>query len=165
MHVYCHITEAVRCLEKEITPKPVKVGASVEYRKSVAIGLFYKVSIRFSRWFTCIAIILLFTTMDVQFYLAAIPDHLSQSVLSVVTLHVRPISHGQQCYTPNPSEFPVGKPMTKVTAKLQVVYMCKYDVCHALIDILILCMTMSFVCHACTYSVQGRQSSQLIFPP
>ena len=56
-----------------------------------------------------------------QFYLAAIPGNLSQSVLSVTKPNVRPISHGQQCYTPNPSEFPVGQPMTKVTAKLQVI--------------------------------------------
>ena len=38
-------TEAIHYLEKEIVPKPFKVGTSVEYRKSVAIGLFYKVSI------------------------------------------------------------------------------------------------------------------------
>ena len=42
-YVYCHFTEAIHCLEKEIVPKPLKVGTSVEYRKSVAIGLFYKV--------------------------------------------------------------------------------------------------------------------------
>ena len=43
--------EAVHCLEKEVVPKPSNVGASAEYRKSVAIGLFYKVSILLSRWF------------------------------------------------------------------------------------------------------------------
>ena len=69
-----------------------------------------------------------------QFYLAAIPDHLSQSVLSVPTPHVRPISHGQQCYTPNPSEYPVGQPMTKVTAKLQVISL--YNHVHILCDLI-----------------------------
>ena len=45
MHIlYHHLTEAIHCLEKEIVPKPFKVGTSVEYRKSVAIGLFYKVA-------------------------------------------------------------------------------------------------------------------------
>ena len=58
---------------------------------------------------------------QLQFYLAAIPDHLSHSLLSVATPYIRPISRGQQCYTPNPSDFPVGQPMTKVTAKLQVI--------------------------------------------
>lgn len=47
-------TEAVQCLEKEIIPKPSNVGTSVEYRKSVAIGLFYKVSILSSRWFIAV---------------------------------------------------------------------------------------------------------------
>lgn len=111
-------TEAVHCLEKEIVPKPSNVGTSVEYRKSVAIGLFYKVSILLSRWF--IAVNFGHVSHYLQFYLASIPDHLPQSLLSVATPHVRPISHGQQCYTSNLSEFPVGQPMTKVTAKHQV---------------------------------------------
>ena len=41
----CNYAESINCLEKEIVPKPFKVGTSVEYRKSVAIGLFYKVRI------------------------------------------------------------------------------------------------------------------------
>lgn len=90
-----------------------------------------------------------------QFYLAAIPDHLSQSALSIIIPHVRPISHGQQCYTPNPLEFPVGQPMTKVSAKLQVSR--RFE--EALRN------SVQFVYVHAQCSVQGRQNSQLTFPP
>ena len=34
---------ALECLEKELAPNSLLVGASPQYRKSLAIGLFYKV--------------------------------------------------------------------------------------------------------------------------
>ena len=55
-----------------------------------------------------------------QFYLSSIPDHLSPTVESAAAPYIRPISQGQQAFTPDASEFPAGQPMTKLTAKLQV---------------------------------------------
>ena len=56
-----------------------------------------------------------------QFYLSAIPaDHLSPAVKSVAVPYIRPLSQGQQIFTPDTNQFPVGQPITKLTAKLQV---------------------------------------------
>ena len=55
-----------------------------------------------------------------QFYLSAIPDHLTPAIKSAASLYVRPVSQGQQVFTPDTSQFPVGQPVTKLTAKLQV---------------------------------------------
>ena len=56
-----------------------------------------------------------------QFYLSAIPgDHLSPAVKSAAVPYIRPLSQGQQIFTPDTKQFPVGQPITKLTAKLQV---------------------------------------------
>ena len=55
-----------------------------------------------------------------QFYLSAIPDHLTPAIKSAAALYVRPVSQGQQVFTPDTSQFPVGQAVTKLTAKLQV---------------------------------------------
>ena len=55
-----------------------------------------------------------------QFYLSAIPDHLSPTVKSAAVPYIRSVSQGQQAFTPDMSNFPMGQPMTKLTAKLQV---------------------------------------------
>jgi hypothetical protein len=56
-----------------------------------------------------------------QFYLSAIPaDHLSPAVKSAAAPYIRPLSQGQQIFTPDTKQFPVGQPITKLTAKLQV---------------------------------------------
>ena len=56
-----------------------------------------------------------------QFYLSAIPaNHLSPAVKSAAVPYIRPLSQGQQIFTPDTKQFPVGQPITKLTAKLQV---------------------------------------------
>ena len=56
----------------------------------------------------------------IQFYLAAIPDHLTPAVQSAAAPYIRPVSQGDQVFTPDTNQFPVGQPITKLTAKLQV---------------------------------------------
>ena len=56
----------------------------------------------------------------VQFYLSAVPDHLSPLVQSAAACYVRPVSQGQQAFSADIHDFPVRKPITKITAKLQV---------------------------------------------
>ena len=55
-----------------------------------------------------------------QFYLAAVPENVSPRMASAALPYVRPVSEGTQVYSPNPAQFPVTQPMTKLTAKLQV---------------------------------------------
>lgn len=56
-----------------------------------------------------------------QFYLSVIPaDHVSPVVKSAAIPYIRPLSQGQQIFTPDTNQFPVGQPITKLTAKLQV---------------------------------------------
>ena len=59
-------------------------------------------------------------SLSPQFFLSAVPGHLSPIVQSAAVRYIRPISQGQQAFTPDASEFPVGQPLTKLTAKLQV---------------------------------------------
>ncbi|XP_028411467.1 xanthine dehydrogenase/oxidase-like [Dendronephthya gigantea] len=85
----------MNALGKEIIPESTPLTASAEYRKSLALSLFYK------------------------FYLSLLGDKASSRVISAAVPYVRPISSGQQSFDTTPSEFPLTQPMTKTTAKLQ----------------------------------------------
>ncbi|XP_028395681.1 xanthine dehydrogenase-like [Dendronephthya gigantea] len=85
----------MNALDKEIIPESTPLTASAEYRKSLALSLFYK------------------------FYLSLLGDKASSRVISAAVPYVRPISSGQQSFGTTPSEFPLTQPMTKTTAKLQ----------------------------------------------
>ncbi|XP_068702018.1 xanthine dehydrogenase/oxidase-like [Montipora foliosa] len=86
---------ALSSLAQEIVPDPSATGPSKEYRKSVAIGLFYK------------------------FYLYLLGDKASARVRSAAEEFIRPVSSGIQSYDSQPKEYPLTKPMTKISAKLQ----------------------------------------------
>ncbi|CAB4029805.1 Xanthine dehydrogenase, partial [Paramuricea clavata] len=53
------------------------------------------------------------------FYLTLLGEKASERVRSAAVPYVRPISSGQQSFGTTPSEYPLTKPMTKTTAKLQ----------------------------------------------
>ena len=55
-----------------------------------------------------------------QFYLASINDHVDPRVKSASIPFQRPVSTGTQSYGTNPDNYPITKPMTKLTALLQV---------------------------------------------
>ncbi|XP_028399776.1 xanthine dehydrogenase/oxidase-like isoform X2 [Dendronephthya gigantea] len=82
-------------LDKEIVPEASPLAASTEYRKSLAISLFYK------------------------FYLALLGDKASEKFRSAAVPYVRAISSGQQSYDTTASDYPLTEPMTKMSAKLQ----------------------------------------------
>lgn len=84
---------ALECLEKELAPNSFPAAASPQYRKSLAIGLFYK------------------------FYLAAISSH--SRVYGSTTAYQRPISQGCQSFSSKEEQYPITEPMTKLTAMLQ----------------------------------------------
>ena len=52
--------------------------------------------------------------------MGAIPGHTSPSIQSASSMLVRPLSHGSQTFTPQPSEYPVGVPIHKLEARIQV---------------------------------------------
>ena len=114
---------ALETLDKEIVPNLPPAAASVDYRKSLAISLFYKVWLDWFAKFNARQISR-YTNIKfcnfMQFYLSAIPEHLSARVQSAAVPYIRPVSQGQQVFTPDTAEFPAGQPMTKLTAKLQV---------------------------------------------
>ncbi|XP_028411480.1 xanthine dehydrogenase-like [Dendronephthya gigantea] len=85
----------MNALDKEMIPESTPLTASAEYRKSLALSLFYK------------------------FYLSLLGDKASSRVISAAVPYVRPISSGQQSFGTTPSEFPLTQPMMKTTAKLQ----------------------------------------------
>lgn len=60
------------------------------------------------------------TIVSLQFYLEAIPSHLSPAVASAATPYVRPVSSGQQSYSTDPTQYPITEPRPKLTASLQV---------------------------------------------
>lgn len=89
------LKSALASLENEIVPNTTPVSSSAKYRKSLALGLFYK------------------------FYLSTISEHVDPQVKSATVPFQRPPSTGSQSYGTNPNEYPITKPMTKLTALLQ----------------------------------------------
>ncbi|XP_043920190.1 xanthine dehydrogenase-like [Protopterus annectens] len=88
---------ALATLDKEIIPDEKNpLLTSAQYRKNVALGLFYK------------------------FYLSLLSDQIvsprNRSARSV--LH-RPISSGKQVFSTRPEEYPLTQPMPTIAAKLQ----------------------------------------------
>ncbi|XP_074617346.1 xanthine dehydrogenase/oxidase-like [Acropora palmata] len=86
---------ALNSLAEEIVPDPSPTSASMEYRKSVAMGLFYK------------------------FYLSLLGNKASARVRSAADKFIRPVSSGIQSYDSQAKEYPLTKPMTKLSAKIQ----------------------------------------------
>ncbi|XP_062519686.1 xanthine dehydrogenase/oxidase-like [Corticium candelabrum] len=84
-------------LSSEISPDSHLPAASPQYRKSLALSLFYK------------------------FYLSVLGSSASSRVLSASSSIVshRPVSSGIQKYSTDPSKYPLTQPMTKMAAKLQ----------------------------------------------
>ena len=110
-------------LDKEIVPESSPLTASVEYRKSLAISLFYKVDNRtFGRLEKYLFMGIKFNVVLIsfQFYLALLGDKANERVRSAAFPYIRPISSGKQSYDTTPSVYPLTKPMTKITAKFQV---------------------------------------------
>ncbi|KAL5509791.1 hypothetical protein EMCRGX_G005217 [Ephydatia muelleri] len=89
------LKNALAALEQDIVPDTPPVAASVEYRKSLALSLFYK------------------------YYLACIVDHVSPRVVTAANPYVRPISSGTQSYSTVPSNYPITQPIPKLASKLQ----------------------------------------------
>nr|XP_058949586.1 xanthine dehydrogenase/oxidase-like isoform X1 [Pocillopora verrucosa] len=89
------LAEALTTLGEELIPDSPPAGASKEYRKSLALGLFYK------------------------FYLTVLGDKASARVKSAAVPFIRPVSSGTQDYDTQKKEYPLTKPMTKLAAKLQ----------------------------------------------
>ncbi|KAL9979239.1 hypothetical protein ACROYT_G016871 [Oculina patagonica] len=89
------LTGALSALQQEIVPDSPPASSSKEYRKSLALGLFYK------------------------FYLTVLGDKASARVKSAAEPFIRPISSGTQNYDSQSSEYPLTKPMTKLAAKVQ----------------------------------------------
>ena len=101
----------------------------------------------------------------IQFYLAAIPDHLTPAVQSAAAPYIRPVSQGDQVFTPDTNQFPVGQPITKLTAKLQVCvysyglvhHTLKHTFCTSNSQVYILCSIWHFLymklssIHTCMY--------------
>ncbi len=109
----CVCVGALEALSKELVPSTNPVAASADYRKNLAIGLFYKVSHYLDHTHLPL-------TTPLQFYLEVLTGHLSPIVASAAVPYVRPLSSGQQSYPTDPTEYPITKPMPKLTASLQV---------------------------------------------
>ena len=120
-HSHTHIG-ALETLGNEIHPNTVPAAASPQYRKSLAISLFYKVLYHCIHHVTRLVRIFVgkFDFSLTQFYLVAIGGHISPAVRSASVPYKRPVSQGTQSYSTEPSNYPVSKPMTKLTALLQV---------------------------------------------
>ena len=82
-------------MQQELVPDTPPAAASVQYRKSLALSLFYK------------------------YYLACIVDDISPRVKSAAVPYKRPISQGVQTYSSLPSNYPVTQPMPKLSSALQ----------------------------------------------
>ena len=91
------LNQAFTLLASEINPNNDPVLASPEYRRSLAISLFYKFVLYVCDQFVS-------------------PRYKSGADTLIDT---RDISHGQQFYPTNPSTYPVTKGMTKLNAYLQ----------------------------------------------
>ena len=95
-----------------------ELDSSPPYKKSAALGLFYKVS--YSMCKDSVVKLVWQYFMWLQFYLSCIGDHCSAAVKSAASVLLRPVSSGSQTFPPDKSEFPVGEPIDKLAAKLQV---------------------------------------------
>ncbi|XP_020903902.1 xanthine dehydrogenase isoform X2 [Exaiptasia diaphana] len=86
---------ALEILDQELVPDTPKVSATVAYRKSLGLGLFYK------------------------FYLAMLGNKASSRVQSAAKPFLRAVSSGKQDFDTHPNLYPLTQPMTKLAAKLQ----------------------------------------------
>jgi xanthine dehydrogenase/oxidase len=89
------LSSAMSVLSSEINPDSRPAAASAEYRKSLALSLFYK------------------------FYLSILGSDASPRLHSAPSTIYRPVSSGTQQYSSDPSRYPLTKPMTKLAAKMQ----------------------------------------------
>jgi xanthine dehydrogenase/oxidase len=102
---------AIQLLKSEIVPNSPPVAASTQYRKDLAINLFYK------------------------FYLKALgSDKVNSLYQSAAVPYIRPVSSGSQTYSADSSQFPINQPMPKLTAALQASGEAEYttDILHQL---------------------------------
>eukprot|EP00731_Ephydatia_muelleri_P028954 Em0020g598a len=89
------LKSALAALQQELIPDTPPMAASVQYRKSLALSLFYK------------------------YYLACIVDEVSPRVKSAAVPYKRAISQGVQTYSSLPSNYPITQPMPKLSSALQ----------------------------------------------
>ena len=87
--------KALKYLEDEVHPDADPVEASVEYRNHLCKALFYK------------------------FVLSSAGDRLSARLRSGGADLKRDVSRGQQAYSTDPAEYPIGEPVQKLEGKAQ----------------------------------------------
>ena len=87
--------KALKHLEDEVHPDADPVEASVEYRNHLCKALFYK------------------------FVLSAAGDRASPKLRSGGADLKREVSRGQQTYSTDPTEYPIGEPVQKLEGKVQ----------------------------------------------
>lgn len=63
---------------------------------------------------------LIIYTCVLQFFLFALGDKASARVRSAAMAFIRPVSRGAQSYDSKPQQYPLTKPLNKLTAKAQV---------------------------------------------
>ena len=91
------LTQAFKILSSELVIDDEPVLASVDYRRSLALSLFYK-------------FILYVNDKNVGVRYKSAKDSI---------IDMRPISSGQQTFPTDPSLYPITKPMKKLNAYLQ----------------------------------------------
>ncbi|XP_049767938.1 uncharacterized protein LOC126101302 [Schistocerca cancellata] len=89
------IQQALRILDSEIQPEKMPPEASPEYRKGLAVALFYK------------------------FVLSISPESLKPNLRSGGEMLKRPLSSGKQVYDTKKQLWPLGKPVSKLEALFQ----------------------------------------------
>ena len=87
--------KALKHLEDEVHPDAEPVEASVEYRNHLCKALFYK------------------------FVLSSAGDRASPRLRSGGADVQREVSRGQQTYSTDPTEYPIGEPVQKLEGKVQ----------------------------------------------
>ncbi|XP_049839222.1 uncharacterized protein LOC126284382 [Schistocerca gregaria] len=89
------LQQALRILDSEIQPEKMPPEASPEYRKGLAVALFYK------------------------FVLSISPESLKPNLRSGGEMLKRPLSSGKQVYDTKKQLWPLGKPVSKLEALFQ----------------------------------------------
>lgn len=90
--------QAFALLSSELKPSNNPVDASPDYRRSLALSLFYKFLLYLNQ--------------------AHISPRNQSAIASVID--TRPISFGKQSFPKDPSIYPITQPMSKLNSKLQV---------------------------------------------
>ncbi|XP_059474105.1 xanthine dehydrogenase/oxidase-like isoform X2 [Neocloeon triangulifer] len=89
------VTQAISTLKGEVVPDQVKPGTSTDYRKKLAVGLFYK------------------------FLLGLDPDKVNPLYRSGADIITRPLSTSTLDYETNESVYPLNQPIPKIEALSQ----------------------------------------------